>query len=87
MGILSVVHHVCACCERRSISLDLFQHMLELELNWHLHRKTGEVLRVLDRGTSAIQNILSTVLFSIGPQVGPFAVTVFKGLQCCALRP
>jgi ABC-type transport system involved in Fe-S cluster assembly fused permease/ATPase subunit len=28
-----------------------------------------QVMRVLDRGTSAIQNILSTVVFAIGPQV------------------
>lgn len=26
-------------------------------------------MRILDRGTSAIQNILSTVIFAIGPQV------------------
>lgn len=53
----------------RRISLDLFTHMLELDLNFHLHRKTGEVMRILDRGTSAIQNILSTVIFAIGPQI------------------
>ncbi len=43
--------------------------MLDLDLHYHLHRKTGEVMRILDRGTSAIQNILSTVIFAIGPQV------------------
>ena len=26
-------------------------------------------MRILDRGTSAIQNILGTVVFSIGPQL------------------
>jgi ATP-binding cassette, subfamily B (MDR/TAP), member 6 len=39
----------------RRISLDLFSHMLDLDLNFHLHRKTGEITRILDRGTSAIQ--------------------------------
>lgn len=53
----------------RRISLDLFSHMLDLDLHYHLHRKTGEVMRILDRGTGAIQNILSTVVFAIGPQV------------------
>jgi ABC-type transport system involved in Fe-S cluster assembly fused permease/ATPase subunit len=26
-------------------------------------------MRILDRGTNAIQNVLSTVIFSIGPQM------------------
>ena len=29
----------------RRISLDLFSHMLDLDLHFHLHRKTGEVMR------------------------------------------
>ena len=32
-------------------------------------RKTGEVMRVMDRGTGSIQSILSTVLFNIVPQM------------------
>jgi hypothetical protein len=45
---------------RRDISLDMFSKILDLDLRWHLLRKTGEVTRILDRGTSAIQNTLST---------------------------
>ena len=44
----------------RAISLDMFGKILDLDLKWHLLRKTGEVTRILDRGTSAIQNTLST---------------------------
>ena len=32
-------------------------------------RKTGEITRQLDRGTAAIQNVLSTVVFNIGPSI------------------
>ncbi len=53
----------------RRISLELFQHVLNLDLKFHLMRKTGEVMRVMDRGTSSIQSILSTVLFNIVPQM------------------
>lgn len=53
--------HLC-----RKISLDLFGHTLDLDLKFHLMRKTGEVTRVMDRGTSALQNIVSTVIFNIG---------------------
>ena len=38
----------------------MFSKILDLDLKWHLLRKTGEVTRILDRGTSAIQNTLST---------------------------
>lgn len=65
----------------------MFGHVLDLDLSFHLSRKTGEVTKVVDRGTAAIQNVLSTILFSIAPQVGcrvwhcqhsccPFAVAV-----------
>ncbi|KAK9823014.1 hypothetical protein WJX81_007044 [Elliptochloris bilobata] len=53
----------------RTIALDLFLHVLDLDLKFHLMRKTGEVTRIMDRGTASIQNILSTVLFSIVPQL------------------
>lgn len=53
----------------RRMSLIVFDHMLALDLGFHLRKKTGEVTKVVDRGTNAIQNILSTVLFNILPQV------------------
>ena len=33
-----------------------------LSLRWHLARKTGEVLRVVDRGTNSINNLLKYVV-------------------------
>jgi hypothetical protein len=51
------------------VSLAVFGHVLDLDLSFHLSRKTGEVTKVVDRGTAAIQNVLSTILFSILPQV------------------
>lgn len=49
------------------ISLDVFSHILALDHDFHLHRKTGEILRIMDRGSTSIQTILGTILFSIGP--------------------
>ena len=51
------------------MSLAVFAHVLDLDLSFHLKRKTGEVTKVVDRGTAAIQNVLSTIVFSIAPQV------------------
>ncbi|KAH7108101.1 hypothetical protein BKA62DRAFT_609850 [Auriculariales sp. MPI-PUGE-AT-0066] len=45
-----------------------FDHILNLSLAYHTHRKTGEVLRILDRG-SAINHVFELVLFSIVPTV------------------
>eukprot|EP00878_Enallax_costatus_P015689 GHUV01016437.1.p1 GENE.GHUV01016437.1~~GHUV01016437.1.p1 ORF type:complete len:820 (+),score=192.83 GHUV01016437.1:571-3030(+) len=53
----------------RRVSLAVFGHVLDLDLSFHLSRKTGEVTKVVDRGTAAIQNVLSTILFQIAPQV------------------
>jgi hypothetical protein len=39
----------------RRISLDVFGHLLDLDHAFHLHRKTGQIMRILDRGTSSIQ--------------------------------
>jgi ABC-type transport system involved in Fe-S cluster assembly fused permease/ATPase subunit len=44
----------------------------------------AQVMRVLDRGTSAIQNILSTVVFAIGPQVLPHVPRLCLALRSCA---
>ena len=38
----------------------MFQKAMDLDLRWHLMRKTGEVTRIMDRGTSSIQQVLST---------------------------
>jgi len=53
----------------RRISLDIFSHVLALDHNFHLHRRTGEILKIMDRGTTSIQTLLGTVMFQILPQL------------------
>ncbi|KAG2501077.1 hypothetical protein HYH03_000896 [Edaphochlamys debaryana] len=53
----------------RRISLDVFGHLLDLDHKFHLHRKTGQIMRILDRGTSSIQDTVSIVLFNVVPQL------------------
>ncbi|KAL4458403.1 hypothetical protein ABPG75_013268 [Micractinium tetrahymenae] len=53
----------------RRVSLDVFAHLLHLDHSFHLHRNTGKVMRILDRGTSSIQDVMSVVLFSVLPQL------------------
>jgi ATP-binding cassette subfamily B (MDR/TAP) protein 6 len=53
----------------RRASLDIFTHVLSMDHHFHLHRKTGELLRIMDRGTASIQTLLGTVMFQIGPAI------------------
>jgi len=53
----------------RSVQIKLFTHLHSLSLRWHLGRKTGEVLRVIDRGTNSVNNLLSYIVFQIFPTI------------------
>ncbi|TPP64504.1 ATP-binding cassette sub-family B member 6 mitochondrial [Fasciola gigantica] len=53
----------------RELSVVLFAHLQNLSLQWHLSRKTGEMLRIMDRGTASISNVLSYLVFNIIPTV------------------
>jgi ATP-binding cassette, subfamily B (MDR/TAP), member 6 len=60
----------------RAVQVDLFRHLHSLSLRWHLARKTGEVLRVMDRGTDSINSLLSSIVFSIMPTIVDILVAV-----------
>ncbi|CAG8601405.1 10888_t:CDS:10 [Funneliformis mosseae] len=60
----------------REISVKMFEHLLNLSLRFHLNRKTGEILRVQDRGVSSIVSILSSVLFDVIPTLVDIAIAV-----------
>ncbi len=60
----------------REIEVELFRHLHSLSLKWHLNRKTGEVLRVMDRGTDSINNLLNYILFSIAPTIVDILVAI-----------
>lgn len=60
----------------REIEVELFRHLHSLSLRWHLGRKTGEVLRVMDRGTDSVNNLLNYILFSIVPTIVDIIVAI-----------
>ena len=47
------------------VSVVLFKHLHALSMRWHLHRKTGEVLTVVNQGVGAVGNLLQIVTFQI----------------------
>ncbi|XP_077298500.1 ABC transporter ATP-binding protein/permease Hmt-1 [Arctopsyche grandis] len=60
----------------RELQTELFKHLHSLPMRWHLSRKTGEVLRVMDRGTDSINNLLSYILFSIVPTLVDIVIAI-----------
>ncbi|KAH8119171.1 hypothetical protein DFH11DRAFT_1780939 [Phellopilus nigrolimitatus] len=50
----------------REMSQMTFNHLLSLSLSFHTRRKTGEILRILDRG-AAINRVFELLLFNILP--------------------
>eukprot|EP00301_Raphidiophrys_heterophryoidea_P018024 c3001_g1_i1.p1 GENE.c3001_g1_i1~~c3001_g1_i1.p1 ORF type:complete len:737 (-),score=183.03 c3001_g1_i1:254-2380(-) len=51
----------------REISTDLLAHLHKLDLEFHLSRQTGSLIRVIDRGSRGINFILNAILFNILP--------------------
>eukprot|EP00124_Ichthyophonus_hoferi_P001012 Ihof_evm7s45 gene=Ihof_evmTU7s45 len=60
----------------REMKVGLFSHLHSMSLQWHLNRKTGEVLRIMDRGTDSVTTILSSVLFNIFPTIVDIIIAV-----------
>uniref|UniRef100_A0A8C3A0Z8 ATP-binding cassette sub-family B member 6 n=1 Tax=Cyclopterus lumpus TaxID=8103 RepID=A0A8C3A0Z8_CYCLU len=60
----------------RVVQVRLFSHLHSLSLRWHLGRKTGDVLRSIDRGTSSINSLLSYIVFSIIPTMADIGISI-----------
>ncbi|KAH7677634.1 Cadmium-transporting ATPase protein [Dioscorea alata] len=53
----------------RSVSRKVFSHLLDLDLRFHLSRQTGALNRIIDRGSRAINFILSSMVFNVVPTI------------------
>jgi ATP-binding cassette, subfamily B, heavy metal transporter len=51
----------------RSISLEVFRHLHNLSLRFHLERQTGGMTRDIERGTRGVKSLISYSLYSIIP--------------------
>eukprot|EP00126_Sphaerothecum_destruens_P002756 Sdes_comp16182_c0_seq1m5431 len=47
--------------------IHVFEHVQGLSLHWHLNKKTGEVTRILDRGTSSVSAVINALLIFLLP--------------------
>ncbi|XP_048861851.1 ATP-binding cassette sub-family B member 6-like [Brienomyrus brachyistius] len=60
----------------RVVQVRLFAHLHSLSLRWHLGRRTGDVLRSVDRGASSIDSLLSYIAFSIFPTIADIVIAI-----------
>ncbi|TIB86661.1 hypothetical protein E3Q06_01501 [Wallemia mellicola] len=51
----------------RRVSGNVFRHLLNLDLGFHLSRQTGGLTRAIDRGTKGISFLLTSIVFHIVP--------------------
>ena len=53
----------------RHLAEDVFRRLHRLSLRFHLSRRTGEVTKIIERGTKSIDSMLYFLLFNIAPTV------------------
>lgn len=53
----------------RTVGREVLDHVLSLDLQFHLSRSTGKLARVLDRGQRSIAFVLNAMVFHVGPTV------------------
>ncbi|NNJ96178.1 MAG: ABC transporter ATP-binding protein/permease [Gammaproteobacteria bacterium] len=58
----------------RGISQRVLNHLYSLSLRYHLDRKTGGIIRDLERGTNSLSSVLNYLVFNIIPTAAEFAL-------------
>src|SRR5665213_2196832 len=62
----------------RILAVETFHHLHMLSLRFHLERRTGGLSRTIDRGTKAVDRLLTLAIFNIFP-------TILQLIFICAL--
>jgi len=61
----------------RRLSRQVLEHLHRLSLRYHLERRTGNIVRDLERGTQSISSILNYLVFNILPTAAEFVLVAF----------
>ena len=73
----------------RGVGLDVFRHLHNLSLRFHLERRTGGLSRAIERGVKAIETLLRFAVFSVLPTIFEIIVVLailveHAGLAVCS---
>ncbi|KAK4468665.1 hypothetical protein MN116_007849 [Schistosoma mekongi] len=74
----SAVFAKAALSSIRDVGVRVFRHMHNLDLSYHLGRRTGALGKAIDRGARGIQFILTAMVFNLFPTT--FEVAVVTGI-------
>lgn len=78
-ALRSITYSMVSMESTRRFSVDIFRHLQNLDISYHMTRKTGEINRIMDRGADSIDTLMSTFLFTLAPTYVHFP------LRCCAI--
>merc|ERR1719510_2897600 len=78
------------CNELRSfvfakVAQHVFQHLHNLDLQFHLNRQTGALSKTIDRGSRGIATVLNAMVFNIFPTI--FEMTLVSGILAYKCGP
>ncbi|XP_074649596.1 iron-sulfur clusters transporter ABCB7, mitochondrial-like [Tubulanus polymorphus] len=62
----------------RTVARNVFLHLHNLDLKFHLSRQTGALSKAIDRGTRGINFVMSALVFNVGPTI--FEVALVSSL-------
>ncbi|KYQ93456.1 ABC transporter B family protein [Tieghemostelium lacteum] len=51
----------------KNINLETFDHLHSMSLSYHLSKRTGSLIKIVERGSNAVVHLLSLLLFNIFP--------------------
>lgn len=67
----------------RRVSKDLFQKLHNLPLQWHLSKRTGAVVKAIDRGTRGANQLLKASVFNIFPTLVEMSLVYYILFMNC----
>jgi len=59
-----------------SLEVEMVGHLLNMPMKFHKEKKTGEVLRKIDKGVDQIFSVLDSTVFSFFPDIVSFVVAI-----------
>lgn len=69
----------------RKIAKNVFLHLHNLDLSFHLSRQTGALSKTIDRGSRGINFVLTAMVFNVVPTVFELVlVSSILGIKCGA---
>lgn len=67
----------------RKIAKNVFLHLHNLDLSFHLNRQTGALSKVIDRGSRGINFVLSAMVFNVVPTIFELAlISAILSVKC-----